>query len=353
MISARCMYASRAIYYSLKAMTSPDIFKEKTNKEKTRALTKQLIALHDDHHKGAVQHKSVFVTAATPTKKFTTNDLSDLIKFNTNTEIPKEISYDGRVFKEITATKEITETYGPFVKVYMNFDSKDIIAYKQNQARPDFIFSILGNDNSIIPRVMDEKAGVHMLETSSKGTLGILTYDISSGIPQNVPILGYPVTPPNLLTVDRRNLGRLQLSFENDNVAPELSDKIAKQGTYILNESEKKPLEIHENYMSFIWNKVQKNQLFKRSASIIITKQINFQELTPEEQQFHNDFYSKLENRTYNISKYGDRIQITKAAFYAFSRQDPDLLFNLTHLHKEGLLNNDFFDTISKAILKT
>lgn len=353
MISARCIYASRAIFHTFKAITNNDILTSKNDFQRTTELKKSIIDLHHDHSMGAVQHKNVVSTILLPTKKFNTNDLSPLI-VGDNIEIPRDIQHDGRVFKEITAQKEMIEKYGPFHKVYMNFDSKDIISYRQNQLRQDFVFHLYGNDDSIILRPMDEKAGSYMLETSSKGTIGILTYDISSGTPENIPILTYPVTPFHLLECDKRNLKNLAKTLINDSIEPSFSEKIWEKGTVLLKNPSNKPLlELHEAYASYVWEKVQKNPLFKRSVSTIITKQVDFKPFTKEEDQFHHDFYNLLEPRMYNLSKYGDRIHVMKAAFYAFSRHDPDLALNLKHLHKQGLLNDDFFDMISKSIIKT
>ena len=77
---------------------------------------------------------------------------------------------------------------------------------------------IQSENKIIINRFLDEKAGSKALQSSSRGYLGVLTYDVSSGTTENIPIIGKPISPEDLLFQNKENFDHLCNSFKIDNL---------------------------------------------------------------------------------------------------------------------------------------
>ena len=172
---------------------------------------------------------------------------------------------------------------------------------------------------------MDEKGGIKALEHTSRGYLGVLTYDVSAGTPENIPVLGKPISPEDLLFMNKRNFQHLSKSFNEDGL-PEsfIYEKRLNAESIFKNISKKSTVDMNKDYKDFLWF-IQRDPIFPRSTTIVLSNMVNFPRSTIKEQEFHNDFWSQLQTKTYDSSNMSDRKAIIKAALFAYSKHEPHL----------------------------
>lgn len=357
MLSSRTPHMARAIYYSLSALTNTDVINNIT-KENPNPLAHSLIDLSMDDAKGTPQHKEAIVTHISNQKflaepfynHFVSKSPYGYYKWNSQLKI------DSRHLKEFPVIDTVSRRYhGNISEIYCTNDEVPFSFPAQKQTHPDCIVTLktFANDQKVsefkkIP--LDEKAGQGMFTHSSRGTVGLLTFDENY---ENVQTMAKAIQPTDLYKYDIECLQNLILGLKHDNI---IMDDLISKIKMAEFEFKKLPLNNYEEYFKqrsfiqdYIWNNIQRSPQYNRSVSFVFTVHPQYDDLPPKGQMFEKAFYSRLqEKRLYNLDNVSDQKKVFSAALYAYKETvDPLVIEKFQYLHNNGLdLNRQFLHTL-------
>lgn len=368
MMSSRCLYAGRAIFYGYQALTNDRIMKTPTkNVAKELAKTSAIYAM--DSRQGIAQQKEAVMTHII-TQSFNIDDIFCVLKqFIPCLTYDSDLTVDLRVLKEIPVILELYLKYkiditnihitgDKFVtkfsfKTQVNPDTLVTIKTKQPEVG-DIIDNIFKLKTKTIP--LDEKGGMGMFENVTKGTMGLITYDINFN---NVQVTNEPITSRTLLEYNIKRLNGISNGLKHDFLDTTPYKPIFNKYRPLLVEAldtyqknYPKVFLLHDTIQNELWSQIQCDPNYNRSISLLFIKQVEEPEYNPQFDAFHKEFVSLLGDKFYNLDKRGDRQEITRAMLLAYNKQvDPLLLKKLHYLQHEAKIS--FNSIFLQDLLKT
>jgi hypothetical protein len=273
---------------------------------------------------------------------------------------------DARCLNEVKAVDELLFRHSPIVLWMIatgDFAASSFINQAQ-QSNPDIwaAFRCISQPNSIDAKhnyvALDEKSGMNMFKSSTKGTLGYITYD-SKGI--------HSFTKEEILLREYniKRLRQLKQAFESDSLLDvyehRVEDFLNEFGK--INEADiSKLCFLQERVQDFLVNDVQTNPAFRRSLSMVFTQRVDYEPASAR----LNDFCERLlfhlknsgrRNDSYNDDRFYDMNVVghKKVFFYCSVRAyeeviDPSIRSKMKHL-SEGLkiiFDADFIEAVKQ-----
>jgi|SRR3978361_58906 len=332
----RSAYAARAAYHCLKTITSNSVLDDTTKKNK-KPLIEEVANLSLDHQKGLPQHKTTLLKHII-NDKFPIEDYYHIKKLQEWPQIQFEpnVTIDFRVLNELPVVEEYLHQFNSSVeKLLVTGDSLPGEFSHQKQSNQDFWVTIktiadrsMGLGIKHIPH--DEKSGKGMFTHTTRGTLGLITYD------NNTPI---PFTTGNMDLL-RYNLDRLDSIHATLDPTLQKNTKLLfndfKSRLNALNENDhQKIILLNDEIQNALWNSLHCNPSYSRSISFVFTKNMQYEPLSPSEQAFADKFISLLGDKFYSLDKTGDRRLIFRAMLIAYKETiDPQVISKLEYLQK-------------------
>ena len=354
MMQGHSSHVTRAAYYCLTTFTNSDMLNQITPKNH-RPLAKRLAALSLDHETGAMQHKTAFLKHMT-NHKFPVDDFmvpfvekieSSIVKWEPNTHS------DLRILNELPILKEYHDNYHSDIEwLLCTMDVRPANFPYQKQSNQDFWCMVktkadrsMGLGYKCVPQ--DAKSGMDVFRHSSRGTLGLLTYDQDGN---NNQITTDPITKETLIDYNLDRLKSLKVVLKTDSIAKH--DDLLNDYKKLLAENPENIFGAHKIIQNGLWTDIQRDPSFNRSVSLIFIKQTNYEPLPPEGKAFELRFKFLLGNKLYNLDKTQDCRDIYKAMLVAYKETvDVKIAEKLYHLHGSGItLTPQFIQDIANIL---
>lgn len=354
----------------MQAVSSSDML-DKINKQNHTPFNKEVGHLALNHTQGTPQHKRSFLGHMF-NYRFNTRDIYNLSPYSDKISTEESSGPCSHIITEFPTLQALFERYaGDIQSVKVTSDTMAIDSPGQKQTNPDFLATIFSNfgaklDQALgiknnepltINRVHDCKAGQGIFKHSSRGTIGIITFDKEG---KNIQTTSEPITEANLLAYNQKRLKHLIEYIETKKQQDLFKSSINTcQEELALGISGKKDvLQVTKSIEDILWRDIQRHPEFDRSISFVFFVKQTFTdplELQDEKfVKFHNTFLQLTKNnrdniKPYNLDKKGDAREIYMAALKAYKDHvDKDIYNKLLYLHANGInLNNYFLDLLS------
>jgi hypothetical protein len=224
MMSGCSPHIARAAYHCLSAMTNPHVMNN-IFKNDHQAFINSTVKLSVDHTTGTIQHKSAFMRHLL-SHKF--DGQVFYFHFSKTTGIKTITCMEGftdmRVMNELPVIQHYYNTFKDnIVNIQANLDTVVGNFHAQKQTNQDFNVTVkavikqiqgLQTEKALIIRPHDKKSGMGMFKHATRGTLGMLTYDVSTE--QNVQVMSTPTEMRNLIEIDKKHLYSVKASLIQD-----------------------------------------------------------------------------------------------------------------------------------------
>jgi hypothetical protein len=355
MLSSKSVQVARAAYYCLNSLTNPQVM-DKTSKNSQTTLAESLVDLSLDHTKGVVQHKTTILKHIS-NHRFASDDFYAYYRtYNPKFKWEPNTHTDIRILNELPIIHEYSTKFDYNIDwVLATADSRAASFPHQIQSNQDFWVNVMTKvdksmglgTHKVVPQ--DEKSGMDMFKHSTRGSLGLLTYDQQS---TNVQITNKPILITDLIPYNRRRLHSINAGLDSDKVDYPYKPILDKCEAY-LNNKNKSIYEIHNNIQDELWTGLQCHPLYNRSISFIFIKQVVYSPLTETEDAFRNHFVSLLGDKMYDLNSRQDCRDVYKAMLIAYKTQvDSKVIDKLYHLHHQAgiTLNTHFLHDMANLI---
>ena len=344
MLGSRCMYAIRAIYYASSIISNTDTLNQ-LNKSNRKHLVNEIVRYNLNDNQGIVQHKNSIVKNLTNQKVPSEDMYESYIDYTNNMLVKYEpnVSTDFRTLNELKTLDLYSKYYGKDICwIYATLDHRAATFPHATQSNPDFWVLI---DKSSRVTYQDDKSGMDMFKHSSKGSLGVVSYD-SSG--KNIQMTSKPIEINNLITYNSDNLNKLESALKNDHIGQDKDIMKAMRRAHILQKemsgsSYEDVFKKHHEIQNILWSEIQCHPKFTQSVSFVFLNQVINQPNTEKEIQFSKTFQSKLKpNKMYDLTRREDYNELYTAFIYAGKDLDPQFIQKLHYIHNNGMsLNNN------------
>lgn len=355
-----CLSVVRTAYHCLDTLTNTDTC-NKLTKNNHQHLVNDIVDLGLNHNKGVLQHKAAMLNHIT-NHKFSASSFYAAYKnkYPNSKVLPEPNSTcTARVINEISVIHEYERTfYNDIEKIHATMDMVPSNFHAQKQPNADFlsyIHIIGGGIRKAVKCVpQDEKSGMDMFKHSTSGSLGLLTYDKTTG--ENIQIMKNKITTLALLANDHDNLKGIRNGIKYDKLDENLFKNQIKDLTLKLNEfTNQRPIDIHNQYQQYLWDNFQRHPNYNRSISFIFIKEVEYSSLTDTQGAFAQQFKGLLGDNLYNMDKTGDCRDIYNAMLLAYKNTvDPQVISKINYLHHEaGITMNKHFLMHIATLMKT
>lgn len=145
------------------------------NKQNPKPLIRDFVKIALDDTTGIVQHKTAIIKHIINQKFSLSNFYEPFIDYTNLTTVKYEpnVFVDCRTLNELKSLELYMKYFGSnIIGTYATLDSRPATFFNANQTNPDFWVSL---DGKVI--YQDDKSGMDMFKHSSKGSIGIVTYD--------------------------------------------------------------------------------------------------------------------------------------------------------------------------------
>jgi hypothetical protein len=323
--------------YVAKVFSNSDLV-HNHKKQNPRPLIREIVNVALDDTAGIIQHKTAFVKHLT-NQKFNGEHFYESFIDQTNLTTVKyepHIFTDFRTLNELKSLESYCFTYGSdIVWALATLDSRPANFPHANQTNPDFWVSIAGKVT-----YQDDKSGMDMLKHSSKGSIGVLTYDHTGN---NIQMTSEPITVDRLINYNKIRLTNLASALKNDSIHEEFSIMKAildakNYNNKMIGKSFDEVHKLHNDIQYILWKSIQCNPKFTQSVSFVFLNKLIKQPFNEQEHRFSKTFQSKLQrNKLYNLDKQGDVKELYKAFINAGNEIDPQFIQKLHYLHHHGM----------------
>lgn len=257
---------------------------------------------------------------------------------------------------EIGVTNEFLNNYKNIIWFFATQDVRSSSFYAANQSNVDFwvyIWRAIGLNNISCNGIyQDEKSGMDMFRHSTRGSIGLLSYDENGN---NIQTTNNAITSQALVKYNLDKIRMIAAAAKADGVEAYFTP-IINQCLSICFEMQNKNIDdvfiLHKQLQDKLWIEMQCDPEFKRSISFIFIKQIVTNPASLQEQAFSKVFQAHVqEDKLYNLDKKQDFSILYKAMIYAGKEVDPQFVKKLEYLHNNGLpLNNNLLSLILDAL---
>lgn len=363
MMSSRSLPVARAAYHCLNALTNEHVLK-KVRREDHKPFCENLVNLTLDDTLGITQHKAAIMKHIL-NQKFPGSYFYDMIiKITGHSKIKYTNSnIDVRVLNEMPVLNSfINEFNSQIIDVTVTLDTLPGMFHAQKQKNMDFWVAVKSSVDSLtkpmIIRPHDEKSGTGMFQHSSRGTLGVLTFD-QENTNHSIQFMTKKVSMSNLIEHDKENLAGIINGLKHDDVYKHRQhNRYYTRALEILNDNDasfNQQINSHKNYQSYLWDVFHSDPNYKRSISFILPTIIAFPSENNENfEKFRLEFQSRLEDKLYDLDKQSDFFAITFAMILAYRNNiNKDIVKDLRYLHERVNIqfNKTFLDHLA-IILK-
>jgi len=351
MINSRCFVTAKTAFNCLSTLASKDLL-DSTSKDNQTTFNTTIGKFALNPLLGTPQHKRA-ILGHMLNHKLNTKTIyglcthSDLIKTteahgptsNIITEVITSEAYLTRFRDDIKAYEVTSDT-----KVINNIDG-------QKQTNFDFIVSLFGlkpHTNNFVTRVQDCKEGGNILRHSTRGSIGIITFDKNGNNIQTTPTI---IDENMLLSYNRKRLESLETFLETKKIQDIFTNTIIKCKQEL--NSGKSIFDINRTIEDILWNEVQKHPIFPRSVSFVFLHKIDFDTSTDNvsSQLLLKLNTSRNSLNPYNLDKKGDMKEYYTILLKAYKKEvDPLIYDKLKYLQSSGIQFNTFFLDILNCI---
>jgi hypothetical protein len=285
------------------------------------------------------------------------------VPFSTLHDVPKftwvpDARTDVRVLNEIRVIYEYYQTYHEsIVSIEATMDMIPGNFTHQVQTNQDYLIKLFTFGNVKFRHTyQDEKSGMDMFRHSTRGSIGLLTYDSATGA--NVQMTRDPITPEKLIEYNSKRLSGITEGLKTDGILNEsfnlVLGKCKTRVQDIDSRNTQSIFDMHNTIQDELWNNVQRHPEYNRSISFIFTKHVDYPSPSdPKYEAFEVHFKSLLQGRLYDLNNKGDCKEIFYAMLKAYKTQvDPKIVEKLEHLHYNAgiTLNTRFLQDIANLI---
>jgi hypothetical protein len=216
MLSSKSVQVARAAYYCLNSLTNPQVM-DKTSKNSQTTLAESLVDLSLDHTKGVVQHKTTILKHIS-NHRFASDDFYAYYRtYNPKFKWEPNTHTDIRILNELPIIHEYSTKFDYNIDwVLATADSRAASFPHQIQSNQDFwvmlstgLNKTLNFGYKCVPQ--DEKSGMDMFKHTTRGSLGLLTYDQDGN---NVQVSREPAM--SLIEFNTKRLRDIRQGLEGD-----------------------------------------------------------------------------------------------------------------------------------------
>jgi len=366
MMSSRCIYAMRAMYHGLNALTNSNVM-EQTNKKNHTALAKSLVDYSMDKTQGVPQHKESMLTHII-SHRFQSAEIFDVMQENYLPILKYEsnVLIDPRFTKELYTIKVFHDYFKDDIDwILATNDARAANFPHQTQTNQDWwvnlkimskidkMFGLKTDPISykVVPH--DEKAGTGMFDHTTRGTLGILSYDTPTN--QIVQITKKAITSDDIIDFNKNRLRGIVTTMETDRIDSTFCKDIIEKHKANFNTVNKAKFQdvinAHDACQQDLWSNIHLNDNYKRSISFVFfdPHSVNCTvDDMPKVNAFRNRFITLLPDRLYNLDKKSDLHLVERAALQAYKEEvDPLIIQKLMFLQNNGVIfNNNFLQIL-------
>jgi len=254
MISSRCMYAARAMYHAALLISNTDTI-NKLNKTNLEPLVNEMVQYALDDNKGIIQQKTTIFKHLSNQKFHGELFYESFINQMKTTVVKYEphVSVDVRTLNELKSLELYIKYFGKDVEwIYATLDNRSANFPYAQQTNPDFwvyINKLLGFKGTY----QDDKSGMDMLKHSSKGSIGVLTYNEEG---QNLQMTSNPITITDLISYNKTRLNKLLLVLQSQSINQELLDEARSIQNNMQGKSFEEVSNLHNDIQNILWRQI-------------------------------------------------------------------------------------------------
>lgn len=204
MINSRCLYAARTAYNCLQALTNNAMLDQLLS-DNHHVFNKEIGLLSLDTSTGIPQHKKAIVGHML-NHPFKVKEMYDLSIYKDKISTHETIGPSSHVITALPVCEKLLDHYSTSIQhVKITSDTLPLIMEGQKQSNFDYIVTVtakildkafhLTKNQNIITRMQDCKDGSSILKHSTRGSLGIITFDKQG---KNIQTTPYPITEADL-----------------------------------------------------------------------------------------------------------------------------------------------------------
>lgn len=350
MINSRCFVTAKTAFNCLSTLTSKDILDTTTTDNQTSFNT-SIGKITLNSLLGTPQHKRA-ILGHMLNHKLNTKTLYSLSAHNDLIKTTEAGGPGSHIITELATSEAYLTRFRDCIKEYeVTSDTKTITDVDgQKQTNFDFIVSILGlkQKNNFVTRIQDCKEGGGILRHSTRGSIGIITFDKNGNNIQTTPTI---IDESMLLSYNRKRLESLEIFLETKKIQDIFIDTIIKCKKEL--NSGKSIFDINKTIEDILWNEVQRNPVFPRSVSFVFLQKVDFDTSTHDvsSQLRLNLDPSRNALKPYNLDKKGDMKEYYTILLKVYKKEvDPLIYDKLKYLQLSGIQFNTFFLDILNCI---
>jgi hypothetical protein len=361
MMSGKSPVVARAAYFFLNSLNNSNL----VNRNDLSPLERDLGNFAVDDQKGVPQHKSAFARHIISHRLDPTNVYQNTGCYTKLIFPSQKVTVSPQVINEVAVLNEYVKNYGKDIKtIEVTCDSKSVLNFP-GQLQPNQDFWVTPQESkfaTVMDRALglksrqfpqDEKSGLNMFKHSTRGSIGLLTYDDQGN---NIQIMHKPIDTQALVTYNKDFLKDLSTYVQTLDI-PELTNtlKNCKKNIAPLtkNSTFQEVMATQTDIQDILWNEVQLHPQFDRSVSFVFLKQISYDKGDDNLRAFEERFKSLLEDKLYDLNNRRHVRKISQVMVLAYSETvDKDIYKKLSYLQKDiGLqFNQSFLEDLARLL---
>ena len=358
MFNSRCLYAARTAYHCLKIITEPTML-DKISSENHTAFNKELGLFALNTTLGTPQHKKA-ILGHMLNYPMNAKTMYDLSKYATKIITNEPIGPSAHILTELPVCEAFLDRYSSDVlSVTITSDTIPLIVDGQKQTNFDYLTKITTNLDRMLglsqrpetlTRIQDCKDGSSIFKHSTRGSMGIVTFDKNG---KNIQTTPYPILETDLKLFNENRLKYLSIYLKRNQLLSYFSNSINQ--CYKELNSTKSIFDINLAIENILWHDIQRHPKFPRSISFVFLQKVDFVTNSSNfEQSLINSLSSLRDaNKPYSLDKKGDAKEFYAILLKTYYKEvDKNIYKNLLFLQQFGIKFNSTFNEVLTSCIK-
>lgn len=356
MFNSRCFVTLSTVIHCLKTITQEKIL-DSTTPTNFKTFDESLGLLALNYSLGTPQHKR--------------SCLSHMLNHKLNVKTLYELSkhQDVIVTYEPEGPSLNTITELPVAETFLDYFKKDVknfivtsdtITTKESwtkQSNNDYQVTITSKLDRLlcIKRLHDCKEGTGIFKHTTRGSLGIITFDGNNNVIQTTSNL---INASTLIRYNHERLNGLEVFLKQEGLLHYFEKSLVSCKKHL--ESCKSIFDTNLVIENILWNEFQCHPKFPRSVSFVFLHKTDFDNIIPDEKfknlvnHLETNLSQESKNaRLFNLDKRGHAKEFFTTLLKGYKKEvDPLIYEKLLHLKNSGINLNTFFNEILHSCMK-
>lgn len=361
MFAPKCSFFSRTVFVCMRSVLSSNVT-DKISVNDHSSFNSETCSLALKHQLGTPQHKKT-VLSHLFNHQYNIRQAYNLSKFKNKINTQETCGPSSNVLTELPIMENYLDVWDFEVKsVEILSDVIQTPLEGQKQPNMDYSVDLYQHDDhnhvlDPITRYHDAKDGKHMFVHSTRGSLGLLTFDEKL---KNIQTMSEDVTSDRLIAFNKNRLNSLRQYLERPDLckfklycepyikACEDELEQCKRGKSIF--------DVNPIIENILWNGIQRHHMFPRSISFIFLQKIKFDDQLAIGDSSAESYYrfqyefgtSFKEDKLYSLDNFAARREFYHILLKTYKNVDPSMKDKFLYLQQNGIQLTKAFEEVLK-----